>query len=567
MDLTRRHWIGMTSAVAVGAGAVARLPAEPPAVQLIRRGAKDPAPLLASLSRYAAAEMASYGLPGMTLALIGPDGLEARMTLGYADLERRLPVRPDHLFQIGSISKSMVALCLYRLADAGKLDLDAPAASILPDLPWPDAAITVAMLVNHTAALSDFSPLFPRSPGGRLWTNYPPGTRFSYSNPGYEILGRIVAQASGMPYHKALQTMVLRPLGMVTAEPLILTRDRARYPVGYLPFGDGAYFPDSPLAQGTWMDIETPAGSVAATSADMARFMTYLVALGRGEGAPLLSDAMARRYVTTTTDAADFKPKGRYAAGIATIEIDGRRLLHHTGGMILYHSSLTVDPEAGGGVFASVNSGAGDYRPRGITNYGCRLLRAFAEGKPLPGAPKITPVPPIPQIEDRAGRFVAANGDTITISAEGGGLAVEADGLRGRLQLAGEERFASDHPRLKRHEILYVGGRKDRLWWGGTLYGRGAAVPTPPPAEPIAALAGLYLSNDPWNPVASIVVRGNELVLEGAGPLSRAPDGSWRMPGEEPSPERLWFEAPLSGRPQRLVFSGVDLRRFHDLTD
>ncbi len=101
------------------------------------------------------------------MAVVGPDGLEAAITIGYADLERGLPVRSNQLFQIGSISKSLVALCLYRLAGEGKVDLDGPVAAILPDVPLPEAKITVAMLLTHTAALPDDAPTFPRSPDGR----------------------------------------------------------------------------------------------------------------------------------------------------------------------------------------------------------------------------------------------------------------------------------------------------------------------------------------------------------------------------------------------------------------
>jgi CubicO group peptidase (beta-lactamase class C family) len=566
MTITRRSWLGMASALAVGTAAAAtRRPALPPTISIRHRGARDPAPLLAALANYAAAEVRAFGLPGLTMAVVGPDGLDAAITLGYSDLERGLPVRADQLFQIGSISKSLVALCLYRLASEGKLDLDALAASILPDVPWPDARITVAMLLDHSAALADGAPVFPRSPDGRLWTNYAVGKHFSYSNTGFDLLGLIVAKASGMPFHRALKTLVLDPLGMAHAEPLILTRDRARYPVGYREFGAGAFFPDSPLAPGPWLDIETAAGSVAATPADMARYIGFLIRVGRGQGAPIMSDALAKRWSTPMIDAAAFGPKARYAAGMAIVEIDGRSLFHHTGGMILFHSSITVDPQAGVGVFASTNSGAGGYRPRGITNFGYRLLRAWAEGKPLPAPPAIVAVPPIEHGADYAGRFLAAGGDSLVLTAAGTGLHVTADGVAGRLMPAGKGRFAADHPRLARHEIAFVGDRHDHLWWGGTLYGRDKAIETPAAPAGIRGLAGLYVNDSPWAGSLSIVTRGDDLVLEGQGRLTRASDGSWRAADEPMSAERLWFEGMLDGTAQRLVGSGTDYRRFHDM--
>ena len=567
MDVSRRHWMGLASALAVGGAQAALPPPSPPSVRITRRGTRDPRQLIDALSRYATAEMVAYGLPGMVLAIDGPDELRATIALGHADLKTRLAVEHGQLFQIGSISKSMVALLLYTLADKGRLDLDAPVTTVLPDVPWPVERITVAMLLNHTAALSDFAPLWPRSPDGRLWVNYAPGTRFSYSNPGFNLLGLIAARASGMPFHRALQDMVLRPLGMTGSEPLILTRDRARYPTGYTAYRAGSFFPDSPLAEGPWLDIELAAGSVAAPAEDMARYVRFLIQLGRGHGAPLMSDTLAKRYVTPTIDAGDFQPKGRYAAGIATVDVDGRRCLHHTGGMILFHSSITVDPQAGGGVFASTNSAAGGYRPRGITHHGCRLIRAFAEGKPLPSAPRIVAVPAIADATQREGRFLASDGTAITLEAARASLTVFADGVRARVMPGSNGRFTTDHPRLSRHEIAFLPGRQDRLWWGATLYARDNAVVTPPVPAAISGLAGRYLTDDPWTGELSVVARGDQLVLEGAGPLAQAPDGSWRVRGDEMPAERLWFDATLDGRAQRLIFSGVDLRRFHDTTD
>jgi CubicO group peptidase (beta-lactamase class C family) len=569
MDMTRRNWMGFASVLALGGAAAARAPMIPPSIRTLNRGARDPAPLLAALAAYAQAEMTAFGLPGLTMAVAGPDGLRATIALGHADLDRNLPVRPDQLFQIGSISKSMVALCLFHLADQGKLDLDAKAASILPDVAWPDADITVAMLLNHTAGLPADAPTFPRSPGGKHWTNYPSGKRFSYSNTAFCLLGMMVAKVSGMPFHRAMRDFVHNPLGMAHAQPLILTRDRARYPMSYVPFGNGVYFPGNALTPGPWLDIELAAGSVAATPEDMARYIAYLTRVGQGKGAPIMSDALAKRYARPTIAAEEFGPNGQYACGIATVELDGRQCLHHTGGMITFHSSITVDPLAGGGVFASTNSGAGDYRPRRITFYGCRLLRAFAEGKPLPAAPKLVPVPPVKDAGGFAGRFIAANGDTIAITARGEALFVSADGLPGRLMMIDKGKFAVDHPRLADHEIAFVEGRdaKDRLWWGGTLYGRDKAVPTPAADPGVAALAGLYVSDSPWIGGLSLVTRGDRLVIEGVGPLKRAEDGSWRAEGEAMPAERFWFEAVNDGRPERLVFSGTDLRRFHTVDD
>lgn len=553
--LSRREWF-------IGAAALSAAPIGLPRIASAQiSGGRDAAPLIAAIRDFAQAELDAYGFPGMTLAIAGPDGLSATLALGYADMQAHTPVGPDTLFQIGSISKSMCALALYALVAKRKLDLDAPVAAIIPGLSLPPETITVAQLLNHSGGLPADPPLFPRAFGDRLWTGFAPGSRFSYSNTGFQLLGEIVARVSGMSYGQALRTLVLRPLGLSGAEPLILTADRARYAQGHLPMDDRPFFPRAAMGTAPWIDFDNAAGSVAATAPDMARYLAYLVRLGRGDGAPLMPPALARRFVMTTIDAAEFGAKGRYASGIATVEVDGRPCLHHTGGMLAFSSSITVDPVAGGGVFASVNARGGGYRPRQLTQHGCRLIRAFAEGKPLPPAPAIVPVPPVEHADDFAGRYLAAGGDAIIVAADGKALSLNTKEGRGRVRPGSPGVFFTDHPRLYAHELAFPGkGRRDRLWWGGKLYGRGKALPTPRADPTIVALVGVYATTDPWSGSLSLVAREAALILEGAGELRRAPDGSWRPADPELACERILIDQIVDGRARRASFSGAELK-------
>jgi CubicO group peptidase (beta-lactamase class C family) len=565
MGITRRHWIGLASTLVLSGAALADK--SQASTRIISHGRRDPGPLLAALSDFAQAELYALKLPGLSIGVAGPDNFRATITLGFADIEKASSVQPDHLFQIGSISKSLVALCVCHLADQGKFRLDQSAASILPDILWPEPAPTIAMLLNHSAGLAADAPLFPRTPDGRLWVNFPAGARFAYSNAGFNLLGMIVARASGMPFARAIQTMVLEPLGMSATHALIRTQDRSLYATGYYPYDDRTYLPGGVLTQGPWLDIDTPAGSIAAPPEDMARYAAYLCQLGQGRGAPLFSDAMARRYCHPTIAAPQFGDHGQYAMGMATIDIDGRQCLHHTGGMINFRSSITVDP-AVGGVFASTNAGAGGYRPRRITDYGCRLLRAFNEQRSLPEGSAIAPIPPVEGASRFVGRFLAETGDVITISAEGDQLVVTARAHSGRLSATGGGLFRTDHPIFAEHEFFFVdNAARNLMWWGGTLYGRDHTVTTPRPMMDIAHLAGRYVNDSPWEGSVSIVARGEQLVVEGFGPLQRAIDGSWRSATGHGAAERFRFEAMMNGRPQRLSFSGVDFIRFHGLDE
>lgn len=564
LDLSRRHWLGLVAATAtVGAAARAAAPA-PARVLTLAEGKRDYGPAVAALARFAEADLEAWGFPGMSIAMSAADGFAAILSVGLAQTAPAVPVDPNQLFQIGSISKSLAAFAALRLAGEGKLDLDAPVAALLPDLPLPAAPVTTNQLLDHTAGFAHDAPLFPRVPDGKLWSGFAPGSAFSYSNTGYNILGLVIARAAGMPYPAALRALVLRPLGMTGALPLIRAADRTRYATGYTPLTDRPYFAGAPLAPGPWTELDGAAGSVAATPADMVRYLRFVAQLGRGKGAPLFPDKLAARYAAPGVAAPELGKDAHYSAGLMQLVFDGLPLLFHTGGMVLFRSAVAVDPASGAGTYASANIGGAAYRPRAVARYGVALLRAAALGQPLPPPPAARTLAPVEAAAGFAGRYLPARGEPIEITATRDALFVRYAGSDGRLDPARAGAFVTDHPQLYRHEIAFADPKSGAkgLWWGGTRYGAGVALETPPVPPALRAASGLYINNDPWVGSASIVARGDRLVLEGFADL--VPQGDYYLAkGDDgPAVERVRFEAMLGGKAQRLNFSGNDLLRF-----
>ena len=194
MHLTRRSWLGAAAATGAVVASTSFATAAPSEFTIKQSGKArhDYSAALEALQTYAARELKTIGLPGMTLCVVDADGFVALATFGWADVDRRIPVATTHLFQIGSISKAFAALTIFRLSDAGKIDLDAPLAKYLPDAMLPETPITVAQVLSHMAGLPDGAPIFPRVAGGRLWSGFKPGSSFSYSNTGYELLGHLI---------------------------------------------------------------------------------------------------------------------------------------------------------------------------------------------------------------------------------------------------------------------------------------------------------------------------------------------------------------------------------------
>lgn len=563
MITTRRNFLGVAGAAAAApviASAAAGMGTPPYSISATGLSPRV-REAMERLTAYAAAELAAYGWPGMTLAFRAPDGSTATAVIGYAQIERSLPVRPEQLFQIGSISKSFVALSLLRLADRGKIDLDRPLLEVAPDFPVEDRRVTTAHILNHAAGFPGNMPLFAQVPGGRIWSGTTPGEHFAYSNTGYDLLGILIERLTGQPFDAAQRALALDPLGMAASEPVVRTAHRARYPRGYVGFrGDKPHFTGDLLAEQAWLDVDRAAGSVAAPASDMLRYIAFIGACAMGRPQSLLSPAAAKRFTTAVIAAPEFGPVARYGMGLATVPVDGRPALHHTGGMPAFTSAIHVDPMSGAGAFASVNVGYPfNYRPRQVTAHGVRLARALASGMPLPDAPAIVTMPAIPGVEKLAGRYLGPDGLALEFTPSAGGLALAVDGRPARLRPISATRFLTDDPKLVTHALEFEGA--DRLWWGGLLLGRGAVPEQPRPSPRLVAFAGRYRSDSPWEGDAGVVVRGDQLILEGAGRLIEQPGGYWALDDAEAAAERVWFAPPLNGVAQWMSFSGTRLMR------
>src|SRR5689334_17343386 len=289
MNLSRRKFISTSAQTAVAVTILRSAPsvfAQSAAVQ----------PVFAKLDNFIARHMLETGAPGLALALANRDGLIRVSTYGYADTKAGLKVAPETMFEIGSISKSFVALLLLQLHDEGKLDLNKPVAEYLPwfKINSKFDPVTTHHLLSHTAGLPG-APLLLDALLHELWTAYAPGKRFLYSNTGYNILGYLIEALDKRPFAEAMRARMLTPLGMTASAPIISNELRGKMAVGYEPLNASQiFFLNGPLAEAQWIEVDVAAGSIASTPADMAKYMRLL--LNRGalpKGRLLSEDAFA----------------------------------------------------------------------------------------------------------------------------------------------------------------------------------------------------------------------------------------------------------------------------------
>ncbi len=166
-------------------------------------------------------------IPGLAVGLWHA-GHEQTAGFGVTSVENPLPVTPDTLFQVGSISKTFTAPALMMLMEAGKVDLETPVRTYLPDFRLSDdtvaARVTIQHLLTHTGGwLGDYFNDFGFGDDAqvkmlaeiaRLPQFTPLGEVWSYCNTGFNIAGRIIEVITGQSYEAAIQEMILDPLDM-----------------------------------------------------------------------------------------------------------------------------------------------------------------------------------------------------------------------------------------------------------------------------------------------------------------------------------------------------------------
>jgi D-alanyl-D-alanine carboxypeptidase len=590
--LSRRNFLGSAigSVAVVAAGSpfflTPELRAERPmpphtgtdqASQALNLAAAINAPLDNFISDY----MDAMNAPGFTLGLADRSATLRTAGYGYANIDQRLPVSIDHLFEIGSITKSFVALVILQLRDEGKLDLHRPVLEYLPALPIVTefGAVTVHHLLTHSSGLPDNLSLFSADPAARLVQGFAPGAHFHYCNAGFDMLGLLVAKLDGRPWRIAVSERILKPLGMEQTTPIISTAARDRSATGYQPYWDNEEYPrQGKLAQAPILVMDDTAGCIASTPGDMARYAQMLLNRGQAPKGRIVSEESFALFSMPHIKAEEFSPTASYGYGIAVDTLDGHKILRHTGGMVAFASSIHVDLDGGVAAFASINAMQG-YRPTAVTEYAVRLLRAESESKPLPAAPAIHDPQEIDNAADYAGTFTADDGRKLVFVAKGKRLALVDGQKEIPLQRHGTDSFISTVANsFARFPFRF--GRKEGVANSTTSSAEVAPQPVVevsygPEWFPSAAytgprefsvprdfeiFTGFYRSDSPWGGGSDVYVLKGRLLLDGE-PLVRLGAGIFRLGEEDWSPLTVQFLHLFEGKMRLARVAGTDCWR------
>lgn len=180
-----------------------------------------------SIDEFVSAEMMRQRTPGVAIAVV-KDG-KPMLVKGYglANIEHQIPVKPETIFQSGSVGKQFTAMAVMMLVEDGKIGLDEKLAKYVPDVPSTWNGITIRHLLTHTSGLGDYPQDFDLQRDGSEQEIFKklqaaplasqPGERWAYSNVGYVTLGVLIRKVSGQFYGDFLTQRVFKPLGMITA--------------------------------------------------------------------------------------------------------------------------------------------------------------------------------------------------------------------------------------------------------------------------------------------------------------------------------------------------------------
>lgn len=317
------------------------------------------------LSKLGKQYLEANGVSGLAVSIGTVDGSTWSDGFGFADVEQMVPVEPALTkFRVGSTAKSMTAMALGILYEAGKLDVDVPIQTYLPEFPEKRGAITARMLSGHTAGIrhyaseEEFLSAVPYSSvveALAIFSNDPvlfePGSEFSYSTYGYNLLSAVLERAAGVEYLTLMSQSVFEPIGMSSTVPdhvVPIIKNRSRY----YSLDDGA------LINSPWVDNSNKwaGGGLLSTSDDLVRF-----GLAHLTEEFLSRETIEMMWTSLTTSSGE---ETGYGIGWS-IEADaeGRRLIRHSGGSIGGITELRIYPDQQLVVAIVTNTTPADLKP------------------------------------------------------------------------------------------------------------------------------------------------------------------------------------------------------------
>lgn len=323
------------------------------------------------LSAFIETEMKAQRVPGMSVGIVYGD-FTWSAAFGYADLENQVPARAESSYRMASVSKPMTAAAVMRLVEQGKIDLDAEVQTYVPDFPRKAHPVTIRQLLQHLGGISHYKNYAAE---GRFREHKntkealdvfkdfdlvaEPGTRYSYSSYGYNLLGAVVEGACKCRFGDFMTEQVWTPLGMTDTrmdDPRAIIPNRVR----------GYTLADGKLVNSEYVDISSRfgGGGSRSTVIDMLKFIT-----GLSDGKLLKRETVETMWTGGVTKGGSAT---RYGLGFALAPQNGRFQAGHNGSQQETRTELAWFPSIRFGFAIATNFEEIDMSP-----FRAEIARAF----------------------------------------------------------------------------------------------------------------------------------------------------------------------------------------------
>lgn len=326
----------------------------------------------ARLDAYLRSELTRLRVPGAAVAVVRGDSLVHAMLFGRRN-ESGEAITLETPFMIGAISKSLTALAVLQLVDAGHVALDSPVTRYLP---WfrPTlgterrhdrvARVTIRQVLNQNSGIPSYVGrmdwAYPDTTDAALERHarrlatvklaHPPGMTFEYANANYVLLGEVIQEVTHTSYERYVEEHVFAPLGMThsfTSQP---AADRNAMARGFASwFGRPRAAPELPFIRS-----DVPASQLIASVADMARYLAVHIQDGRYRGGMLVSSAAMTELHRPVSP---LDESWSYAMGWMSGTFDGRTALWHNGLVPNFYAFMALVPERREGIVLLTNVG------------------------------------------------------------------------------------------------------------------------------------------------------------------------------------------------------------------
>jgi CubicO group peptidase (beta-lactamase class C family) len=462
--------------------------------------------------------------PGCAVAVSQDGKVVVNRAYGLANLEANVPIRPDTVFDVGSVVKQFVAAATLLLVEERRLSLSEDIRKYLPELPDYGHKITLDHLLTHTSGIRDWTglgPLTGRQVDALTLTlrqrglNFAPGEEWSYSNGGYVLLKEIVARRSGMPFGEFARRRLFEPLGMKSTAYLDDGRQLKTLALAYEKAGAG-------WKQDMLFDnARGGGGALFSTVGDLLIWNDALTRnrLGKSVAAKLQEPARLTNGRTLG-----------YARGLSLdTNQRGNKVIWHSGGAAGYSALVTRFPEQRLSMAVACNAG----EAAETTMFARRIFEILVPAPPASStaAPEQATAAGAPSLggadlKSKVGLFFnERTGQPLRLGLDSGRLRIQG-GLP--LEPVSADKFRNPRGALSfmsqdQFELHFVSpDRMELKSMEGTITGFRRAEPYAPTADELQAFIGRY-ENDESKALLEMSAAKDGLVVRFTAPGASAP--------------------------------------------